>query len=1076
MLKKFSLLFAIFNILLCFMLKIDFVSAITSSISVEGSEAGTTQSCSGGNCYSLGTGGMRVALLKKDGTIIGSPIDLWYFGDSQNARTTTKTLTKFDFNPSGVSVRFSQKKLRQSYISTNTVKGLLDIGSNFSITPIENNLPHILEGMTSDWSGDTYHWSNKKLNVRVPNVTEIIMERISDNIKGNINLNGNQISQYTYLNNLLSALGTGLNANNLTEEYYLQFEPLVSWQNHSLGTATSSWNGNSKSSYIFYGTITELYLLFQDVDENSFSPFCVTNGGGVANSVNVKENSTQYGLCYNDRKGGIVREAFNRINANSFYEIANIGIYSKSTMFSLTGVTSQASSRNNAISSKAHAFGVGYISLSDLVNRNCSDQVVDLIEKNKFNSGLSEIIKTFPAANWLNNYGKYGFSSLQSLKNYLQGQNDKSCPRPNCETSVGMLYSRNSWTSLLEFIRNEYDKLRSIDSSNLSAVETFKSRLLDVDSTKYCSSFSCSDILSDIKSKSNYALLGTLSAKFSDYDFLNEEFLAELGLSPSDAKCGSAPKCPVETTIASCQAKGKNIFTLQDTDLVTDKNKNKAAQCLSNGIAYNYLGEKNDSGEIIPTTKQKTQTSYDTAYGTKAYCWESVEFKFPTTGSEEYDVISGKLLKWGINTDTKNSNFGTMTVTRKCYATKDSVDVSWPTSRIEPKIQISYTPAIPNDASVDESQIISVRDVDLAYNLTSYSIDGRDELESATNRSYNCGRSCKNKEITMVATYDLNYGNSLKWYASAPQSINGNKEIVNYEENSSDIDSSNSGYTWLGYGLPTTFLTPTNVNTTIKRYGKYDFSSIISGTTSGSGALYATVSQIGTKSNTGYHFDKLVNFAINDDNDNTTNDGKIYYNCEYRVKNNLFDYESGDGDDFVTPKGIDVVFRTIDLMDSSTDEELNEAFPGMSGAGLTGGKRKMGANWDEIYQGEIDNVFDILKSSIYSNEPMYEITLDVATIQNIRVYNRNARSININGNKYDPYTSMPTNISSANANNGFLGYSCKRDNNIDESTYRYCASNFLTKLYDDRKLSGTCMTISSTYDRADSYKNGGCHQ
>lgn len=762
------------------------------------------------------------------------------------------------------------------------------------------------------------------------------------------------------------------------------------------------------------------------------------------------------------------------------------------------------------IYTKKSAFGVALYYLPDYIESGCTDDAVQTIY-NKYYDNSGKIIKgkstdkyDADISNICKSGSDDGCAHLKSdkLKEYgITSSTQVTCNKPSCSTTASNLLKNegNSIGTIIVYLSNDvYDKIKGKyysltgkDESGKNITNFESTRLFGVkNGDDLCDPISCSSILDKIKNKGNYEeKLNKLYEKFG-FDRLNAKFLEELYKEKEDdkskswlnnASCMPVPTCPVDVVTASCQDSGGSTFTLADTDLVADSKKSSEDKCLANGIAYNALNKRDDNNKIIDVERQRnaTQTSYDSTYGTNAYCWESVTFNFPTTMDKSYDVISGEVLKWGIHNGDKDSNFGTMTVERKCHVTQNtkSIDVTWAKletegGRINPEITIYYKPAIPPDATADSTKVdqLTIKGETLDVELTK--LNGED-ITNSTKYSYSCYGSCKGKTITMKAEYDLNYGNSFKWYSSAPKSISDKTEIISYEGNEGTINDSNGSYGFIGYGLPTTLLTPTNISTTMEVYGKYNWNSVSNGSTSGQGTLHATVENIGTKNknNGNYHFDKLVKFAINDDNDD--NNDKIYYNCPYRVKNDLFDTESGDGDDFKTPKGIDVVFRTIDLIND--EKEINKAFPGMSGSG-----RDMGANWAKVYTAEngATQVFNILSSSIYGEkrDPVYQITLDVGTIQNIRTYNRNARSTD--NNKYDPYTSMPIYDSTESSEGkGYLGYICKRVGTVDESTYRYCASNFLTKLRDDGYLTGSCMeNTGNTLDRANKYKENGCQQ
>ena len=73
------------------------------SIGVSGTGNGNTSPCSSGNCYSLGTGGVRIALIDQNGNKVSGPIDLWYYGTSVGMSTETN----------GMPTYFNIKSLRQ---------------------------------------------------------------------------------------------------------------------------------------------------------------------------------------------------------------------------------------------------------------------------------------------------------------------------------------------------------------------------------------------------------------------------------------------------------------------------------------------------------------------------------------------------------------------------------------------------------------------------------------------------------------------------------------------------------------------------------------------------------------------------------------------------------------------------------------------------------------------------------------------------------------------------------------------------------------------------------------------------
>lgn len=690
------------------------------------------------------------------------------------------------------------------------------------------------------------------------------------------------------------------------------------------------------------------------------------------------------------------------------------------------------------------ALGVVLFNLSEYIHFDCPTQASSAIKSGN-TKDLADVIKQYPEAEWLKNegYKNYGFSKNEVINHLI---NSASCEKPDCNSTAekiltGKKESSKDWEKLIKFLNDNYG-FSSKKSDEMYNYEAYGKDLIN-NTKNLCSSTKCKDILAGNYNKiySSDTLLQRLKNYFKNkYPLLDKMLADSLGMKVA---CESLPDCPPPEKISpDCTADG-SIFTLSD---------NKEWICTNQGIAYNTNnGQSNNQSSI----------DLDLYSGKNSYCQETVKFEFPTTDTDNYNVIGSKIFKWGVNTDKENETFGTMVVTRTCKVPAEAnvIDISWANllqngGKINPSITIYYKPAIPEDAKIDE--VKTYADI-LDVELTNYTVGGDSiKLNYNTKNNYNCNGSCKNKDITMVAEYNLNYGNKLSWYSMHGSSAT----ILNYEETEKENELPKAKYTFIGYGLPTSTLTPTNVSTVTNSYGKYTYDSTTTGSIftsakDGNGYLYATVKNIGTlnKNKSTYHFDEYMKFAItnNVDKEHST----LYYSCDYRVRNNLFDYESGDGGDGSTPEGIDVVFRTIELIND--EEQISKAFPGMSGNG-----RDMGANWDKVYSAEngAEQVFNILNSAIYNSEhePMYRIKLNVPLIQSIRNANKTMRK-----NKKDPYTNMDEETPStlAKEGNGFAGYRFyKKDNG--EKTYAYSA--FLYYLVNSCKASdgGSCLKVSTS--------------
>lgn len=535
-----------------------------------------------------------------------------------------------------------------------------------------------------------------------------------------------------------------------------------------------------------------------------------------------------------------------------------------------------------------------------------------------------------------------------------------------------------------------------------------------------------------------------------DTSLLNETIYKSVG--KTNPSCGNndiSDECKTNIPPISCG----NKFTFKDA---SDKDK-----CWSQGIAY-----KTDSGTTATSLEQETE--HDDAscvrhgcsgsHTCKTYCYEEVEFRFPDAPGT---TKAGQVFKWGTDGSAKPMVFGTMTITKKCTSNSKGNDCryhsscEWHCHKSCKKggccsgatdNAINLKGFKPKSFDYNDWKDVETK-VELIYQEpTDSSLSRTEELitqHKGGTGSYNppvCtseNSDCTNDPIhTMTNEYEFLYPEELNWSSyKVDNSLQSNITDKNY-------------YYHIGYGLPTAFTTPD---------GKY-------GPDNGEkGQLTARITNIGAKQTmeSGNRYDKLV--------DGTD----IEYSCEFEIHNELYDYECYDESgnlrpghpDYCDPspdddpkgkrKGIDVVFRTIELMGGATDEDRNRAFPGK-----TGGGRFTGSNWMDLYN-NVTDLHKVLDGSVYSKDPQYEIKLTVSSIQKIRQYNKSVKSAGI-----DPYTEMTENSS------GDYGFVCVDNGSGD---YKHCASNFITTMQ-GLGLTGTCLQGGGTNGRANYYKDGGCQQ
>lgn len=546
-----------------------------------------------------------------------------------------------------------------------------------------------------------------------------------------------------------------------------------------------------------------------------------------------------------------------------------------------------------------------------------------------------------------------------------------------------------------------------------------------------CSEVECNDQVTAIKKNygNDSTLLDTLYDYWQErgklYPLLKKTMWELLGL--DGPTCNElTDKCkPERVTISNCSM--DSYF--------------KDSTCWNNNIAYNDPSNPNDYN-AYQSSKDLTFSSGEC----NVYCEEEVMFDLPNDNTS-YNTKASRIFKWGKNTNTNDKEFGGMTITRTCkiikqgnggICTNNSFNPTYWVSDIATKLNLNYNePISKTKITATLESVFNSADINL-NGSTKYSVDNDSSY-------YNCNGKCGNilndNEFTVEANFSFIYPESLHWFSDKTDNfeLKSLNELTNSSLSKNDVLNSKQ-YIEIGYGLPTAFKSPT---VTYNTYSDTDGYSLITSNPTDKGYMYINIENIGTKNNDGtYHFDRLIKYTSdNDSNIGYNNDSTITYGCDYSIKNEIFGYEclsgnsnSDDCSETKSPTGIDVVFRTIQLI--STKDEISQTFPGRAGNGRTD---KIGRNWNNL--GE-DKIVELLNNNVYDNEPMYHINLNASTIQEIRKLNKKA------DNPYTNMNSIPSSYS-GNSNDGYTGYYYNNDGSV--------FSIFLEYLKSTNKLESICI-------------------
>ena len=589
-------------------------------------------------------------------------------------------------------------------------------------------------------------------------------------------------------------------------------------------------------------------------------------------------------------------------------------------------------------------------------------------------------------------------------------------------------------------------------------------------SSNVCTSYRCQEVADAVYSKYYATSPDQIGTKGSEYentiDTIKNIFQAKdrkdynsLDTEVWQMFYPSGPKC--ENKDIHCEVTQNVVGNCDENGIkFTDSSKKiDGKECYKAGVSYNV-------GSIIQGSKAQELSN-----GTcNVYCKETVTFNLPGSPKDltGKDVAAGTVLKWGI-TSKFDSKFGEMTVTRTCHATGTGCNLNNPmnwTDKIGTKVSVYFKEST-GDVTIRELQT-NLSEVKFNGNLPTYTSSN---LSNTSCNSFNGCKSIMNNggDFTLSAKFTFNYGNDAHNYSD--KSTADGKTVTNVSSDSKYID--------IGYGFPTKFTNrPYIFNIYDSEHNKYLWGAL----DTMRGYLYASIKNIGTKVTGGYHFDKIIKDTSSSDDSYVVsgNEYSVRYSCPVSVVNPLWDTECFDKDgnkyplgssyckDDEKPKGLDVVFRTVQLINkkvyetgntSAIEDELNKAFPGRTGKGRYTGKDKndnriVGTNWLTIDIDEGNNtkrIFDILSNMVYAQKPAYHIVLNTSKINYIRKNNATYRSSDL-----DPYTDKKRyKFDKANA-----------------SDYSYGASDFITDLISKNWLDGECASGDNDY-RA---KKGACRQ
>lgn len=969
-----KILFFMFLCILLFDNVGDYYATTAAGTGAGGFGAGGT-ACNSGNCRLFGTGGVRIALLDNNNNKVAVK-DYYYYGGGLGWVVATYDSRNFSFKDKYLKqeiINLSEDKLAESLAFT-AIVGITSDGK----TSIEDIMPGILSGFTNFFNYGGY---NSSLNTIIPSSTEYIINRIVDNSTpdnmGNPKYGRGELHQY--INNLLADLcsncdnGKPWTIDTIDTGYHFQLEPIIQ--------ARSKKNGLGLG---FIGTYAELFK-FQS------NPIYVDNyntiGGYFFDGALLDEmrTSVTFGIVATDKQ----------VIPNGLFEEASYSSFN----------------RSNYLSSPKKAYGVGFISL-DRYRKDCDSQLRSLIKKYEEDGNKSNFNNEVKKLSGIDAKSRNNLLNDGYKKIYGMNSSNATCNPSKKNNLCKIVYNSFKTYDEKKNFRNNVSKYYDFNKSKtqIYGADAVNKYVINDTADNVCSIFSCDDILPVIEKESNgNGSLGgfdtrikALHDNFYKYNLLTEEMYKSEELN-SDLK----PKCD-GIIIPDCNASSSGDCSKSNNKIIFSTDT-KEEECIRSN--FSYISKDN-----IVTSKN---AFYSSLVGEDIFCSEKVTFDFP--GSPKI-AKSGTLLKWGKNFTDNNAEFGSMQIVQNCYytdnpsnETSQNVNLYWNENLINTKVTLLYSDPNNTPEYNLKNDLITyfVRDEKFEPNHKNVTLN----TNSGNSKIFQIGKGMKSFKVTANYKFLYDLGN-LSWYSGNGSNISNLFTYDNRKNGRGEL-------TYIGYGLPTSF-------------------NALSGTYKNK--MSAIITNIGTTMNNGESkFKKYVKYELN-----SGLSEEYTYSCDYNIYNELFGYECSDENGKIydnapdyckginvpkkTIKDIDVVFRTIDLIDNNgvdNQVKLNRSFPGRSGKGINS-ERKKGSNWS-LPNVEDEYILSVLDNKIYDEEPMYHFTLDVTLIKSIRAANDK-----IKDSGWDPYTSWESPGQELTA---FMGFVC--NNNSDK---KYCVSHFISYL------------------------------
>lgn len=782
------------------------------------------------------------------------------------------------------------------------------------------------------------------------------------------------------------------------------------------------WSGGTRLLYI--GTISELYKMWAD---RGFFHDWWAGGYSEYTTLSSKIFALQ---TADDKKDEIKKKA-------GLY----LGVFRGKTAYDLGTEKKYINTNPPNFYNTKSSLGVSLITLSDYL--------------------VTVVTCDTNAKNYISNYVNSKLSIEEARFNYFKEINEVSIDgdtgKPvydNCiDTSnpTGYMYGSTP-------LYNVKKECNVLDPDNIDLFNGYANSV----SGNVCVKYDCNTLANKIYSsyfnsnKSKYeGEISKLKKQYPGNNMLDTTYWQNASEFPEIFGKVNGPKC--ENIEIDCDVTQNVVGNCENNGIsFTDSSKKfKGKECYKAGVSYNV-------GSVIQGSKAHELSSSTC----NVYCKESVTFNLPgsPSGLKGKAVAAGTVLKWGV-TSKSDSKFGEMTVTRTCQATGTSCKLGNPmnwTDKIGTKVSVYFKES--NGSVINHELKTNLSEVKFNGNLPTSTSSN---LSSTSCNSFNGCKNIMNKggNFTLSAKFTFNYSNDAHNYSD--KSTADGKVLTNVSSDAKYID--------IGYGFPVKFTSRAyTYDIYDSKHKKYLWGAL----DTISGYLYASIKNIGTKVNGGYHFDKIIKETSSKDGSYVVsgNEYSVRYSCPFSTSNLLWDAECFDKDgnkyplgssyckDDEKPKGLDVVFRTVQLInknvsDSEKEAELNKAFPGRSGNGRytsrdRNNNRVIGSNWLTIENNEADNtkrIFEILSNMVYAQEPAYHIVLDTTKINYIRRNNVTYRNAD-----FDPYTSNQR----------------YKFDKTGANIYAYGASDFITELINTNWLDGVCAS-GDTDARA---KRGACRQ